>query len=653
MSARGSSVKMKRTALLCLLICFSVLAGASIRPAKIFSDNMVLQRDVAIPVWGTALPGEQIILQLGTLKAVTTATPNGYWMAKLPRLTAGGPYQLEIKGNTEKIVFENVLIGDVWFASGQSNMEHPVVGWEYIPHSAVNRSEKEIVDSDYPEIRLFSVPKFPSPVKQNDLQEGSWKVAGPQSVAGFSSVAWFFSKELQKKLKVPIGIIDSSWGGTPIQTWMSRESLEPFKASVKGTDAPEKFEQNVWCEKVSASIEMNRIRRNRISYPLVGLPEKINSPDFDDSSWKLVDLLDENCHFGPIVWFRKRVLIPESFTRNLPELSLGFLNRQSQVFFNGAELGYFLYPQPVKVQIPRQLVRKGENILSIRLAQPWSGTHALGKREQFYVVDPSGGSSQNLAEGWRANDRLELVMPAAESFQNNPAFLYNGMVAPLIPYAIKGFIWYQGESNAGEAGLYGQMFEQLIVNWRTLWKNENLPFLFVQTSNIELSHEFEKKSDTWCLLREAQQKALSLPLTGMVVSLDIGDPYDVHPKNKQDFGHRLALQAFKIAYHQHVIADGPVYESVAIKGDTLVVRLKKSSCRLFGGDQKNLSGFEIAGNDGMFKEAKALLKNNLIFVFSEDVKQPLAVRYAWTNNPKCSLFNAEGLPMGPFRSMLK
>ena len=643
---------MKKTVLLYLLVCFSILAGANIRPAKIFSNNMVLQRDVAIPVWGTALPGEQIHLQIGVSKAITTAKSNGYWMVKLPRLAAGGPYRLEIKGNTESIVFENVLIGDVWFASGQSNMEHPMKGWEYIPHSAVNHSEKEITDSDYPEIRLFSVPKFPSPVVQNDLQEGSWNVAGPQSVAGFSAVAWFFSKELNRKLKVPIGIIDSSWGGTPIQTWMGRELLEQFETSVKLTHTPEKFEQKVWCKKVSESIEKNRIRRNQISYPLAGLPEKINSPDYDDSSWKSVGLLDENYHFGNIVWFRKQLIITEPFASNQLELSLGFLNRQGQVFFNGTELGYFLYPRPVKVLIPRELVHKGENVLSIRLAQPWSEPRAFGKSEQFYVVDSSGLLRVNLAEGWRANDRLEPVIPAVDSYQNNPAYLYNGMVAPLIPYAIKGFIWYQGESNAGEAGLYGQMFQQLIVNWRTLWKNENLPFLFVQTSNIELSHEFEKKADTWCLLREAQQKALSLPLTGMVVSLDMGDPYDVHPKNKQDFGHRLALQAFKIAYHQNIVADGPVYESVAIKGDTLVVRLKEPSCRLIGGVQKKLSGFEIAGNDGMFKEAKALLKNNLIFVFSANVSQPLAVRYAWTNNPRCSLFNAEGLPMGPFRLTL-
>ena len=609
---------------------------------------MVLQREVAIPVWGTANPGVKITVRLISSEVKTITQANGCWKVELPPVVAGGPYTLTIAGDSESIEFSDVLVGDVWFASGQSNMEHPVNGWEYIPHSSVADSEKEIADSKYPEIRLFSVPKYPSPVEQKDLPGGKWEISGPESVAGFSSTAWFFGKELHQKLKVPVGIIHSSWGGTPIQTWMSRESIEPYKASVKLPAIPEHFDLKEWSEKVAESIEKNRVRRNQISYPVAGLPEKINQSDFNDSSWRSVDILSESSRFGNVAWLRKKIFIPGTVSSKQLELSLGFLGRQSQVFFNGTELGYFLYPQPVKIEIPGQLVHVGENIISIRLAQPWGATQAFGNREQFFIANSNRSFSCNLASEWKANDQLEPIIPVVESYQNNPAFLFNGMVVPVVPYAIKGFIWYQGESDAGQPRLYEKMFQQLIVDWRKLWNQGDLPFLFVQTSNIELSHEFDKKSDSWCLLREAQQKALSLPNTGMAVSLDMGNPYDVHPKNKREFGHRLALQAYRVAYHQDVIADGPVYTSYEIKGDTVVVQLSDLSSQLIARNPKDLSGFEIAGRDGLFRQAKGYLRGKKVDVFSENVKNPVAVRYAWTNNPCCSLFNESGLPLAPF-----
>jgi len=226
------------------------------------------------------------------------------------------------------------------------------------------------------------------------------------------------------------------------------------------------------------------------------------------------------------------------------------------------------------------------------------------------------------------------------------------MIAPIIPYGIKGFIWYQGESNAGQPLLYEKLFKQLILDWRKLWKRDDLPFLFVQTSNIELSHQFEKKSDSWCLLREAQQKALSLPNTGMAVSLDMGDPYDVHPKNKQDFAHRLVIQALKVAYHQNVISDGPVYSSIKIKGNTLIIYMDDSTSHLKVINPKSLSGFEIAGKDKIYYQAKGVLKDKVIYLTSDNVENPIAVRYGWTNNPKCSLFNQNGLPVAPFNYLV-
>jgi len=636
--------------ILTALLLVTIYTFGQLEPAKIFSDNMVLQREATVPVWGTANPGERVDVSLQTETVNSIADVDGRWKVNLPQFQAGGPFILTIKGASTMIEFKNVMIGDVWFASGQSNMEHPVQGWEWIPHSTIFHWRGEISDSNYSEIRLFSVPHYPSPNEQKDLPTGKWEIASPESVAGFSSTAWFFGKELHKKLKVPIGIINSSWGGTPIQTWMSSESLELFRDSVDFPAIPVNFDQKEWSEKVEDSIEKNRIRRNQISFPKVGLLDKINRLDFDESSWKSTGLLDPGNHFENIVWLRKKIIIPETVASQELELSLGFLNRQSQIFLNGKEIGYFTYPQQIKIEIHKNLVYEGENILSIRLAQPFGLSQVLGRKEQFYIANSDHSFAFRLTEDWKANDMLESSNPAAKSYQNSPAFLYNGMVAPIIPFAIKGFIWYQGESDAGRPHLYEKMFQQMIVDWRKCWKQVDIPFLFIQTSNIELSHEVDKNADSWCLLREAQQKALSLPYTGMAVSVDIGDQYDVHPKNKQEFGRRLALQALKIAYHQDVIADGPVYESFDIKGDTVVVNLKDNDCPVKNENHLGLRSFEICGKDSVFHAANAYLRINKIYVFSEKVKNPVAVRYAWTNNPKCCLFNSAGLPLAPFRT---
>jgi sialate O-acetylesterase len=635
--------------LVILLLFTNFLSFGQIRTAKIFSDNMVLQRDVTIPVWGTATPGEQITVQLAASRASATTLPDGTWKIYLPRLSEGGPWILKIKGATNQIEYKNVLIGDVWFASGQSNMEHPVSGWEWIPYSAISNFKEEIADSNYPEIRLFTVPKYPSPKEQPDLQSGKWEMAAPATVSGFSSTAWFFGKELYQKLKVPVGLIHCSWAGTPIQTWMSRELLEIFKDSLMLPEVPATFDAHDWTEKMAESIEMSRIRRNQISYPKPELPDRINSSNFDDSKWESAELLNGKSHFGNVVWFRKTFVVPDPFASQHLLLSLGFLNRQSQVFLNGTELGYFLYPQPVKIEIPPQIVLNGENVLTIRLAQPFGESQVLGKKEQFWLSNSDQSFVTDLSGTWKVNNQLEKVIPAAKSYQNNPAYLFNGMVAPVIPYAMKGFIWFQGESDASRPLLYENMFRHLIADWRKLWRQDDLPFLFIQTSNIELTHESGTYDDSWCLLREAQQQALSLTNTGMVVSADIGNPFDVHPKNKQDFGYRLALQAFKVAYHQDVIADGPVFGSLEIKGDTVVVLMKERDSQLVTITPLNLPGFEIAAKEGPYYEAKAFLKNNKVHIFSDRIKSPAKIRYGWRNNPRCSVFNLAGLPLAPFR----
>ena len=620
---------------------------AQIVPARIFSDNMVLQREVGIPVWGTAAPGEPITVSIGRKTASCTVDDSGKWKVFLPQLKASGPFRLKITGNSDSIVFNNVLIGDVWFASGQSNMDHPVQGWDVIPNSAIGNYKEELQNANSPEIRLFSVPKFPSPVEQNNLIGGEWQMASTESVSGFSAIGWFFAKKLNADLNVPIGIIQASWGGTAIRTWLDRQSMELFRDSITLPHLPENFNEAEWEETAISSIKKDRVRRNQISYPTERLIAKIMDAGYNDSDWIVTDFpFEKNSN---VVWFRKKINIPNEDSTQPFQLSLGFLNRQSQVFFNGNELGYFQYPKPVRIEIPQKIIRPGGNVLTIRLAQPFGAVQTLGEKDQFYIANTDDSFHINLAEDWKMNSELEPVNGAEESFQNNPAFLFNGMVAPVIPFGIKGFIWYQGESDAGRPFLYENMFRQLIIDWRQRWQMGDLPFLFIQISNIEHSHHFENYNDSWCLLRTAQQKALALPNTGMVVSVDIGDPYDVHPKNKKEFAERLALQAEEKVYGKKVVSDGPLAKSFSVKDNAIVVKFKMEG-KLTVNSDKGFNNFEVAGADNQYYPAEIKLSGNQIVLSSPEIKNPLTARYAWRTNPKCTLYNSPRLPAAPFNT---
>ncbi len=630
-----------------LLLIFCFESTAIIRPVKIFSNNMVLQREIKIPVWGKATPGEVITVKFDNKIVSGITNSSGEWKVILPEFKAGGPFVLKITGKSDSIIFKNILVGDVWLASGQSNMEHPVQGWEWIPHSEVDNFEEELQDTRYPEIRLFEVPKFPSPVKQDDLTGGEWQTASPESVAGFSSIGWFFAKKLNTDLNIPIGIINSSWGGTAIRTWLDRESLELFKDSISLPAKPYNFNQTAWQEIALSSIEKHRIRRNQVSYPDKGLKETITGNDYDDSSWQSVNFPNENNSFENVVWFRKKIIIPEDNINQPLHLSLGFLNRQSQIFLNGTELGYYQYPKPISIDIPGNILRPGENDLTIRIAQPFGKVQIFGNKDSFFITNSKGSFLLNIAENWKANASLEYINEVEESFQNNPAYLFNGMIAPIIPYGIKGFIWYQGESDTGRPYLYEKLFQQLITSWRQKWSLGDLAFLFIQISNIELSHNFESSNDSWCQLRLAQQKALSLPNTGMVVSFDIGNPYDIHPKNKKKFAERLALQAEEKLYGKNVISDGPVAKSFSIIGNTVIVQFNTKG-KLKTIDKNILNQFEIEGVDGKYYQARGEIRGNNIFIISPFVKEPISARYAWENNPKFILYNTDELPASQF-----
>lgn len=631
-----------------LLLIFYSSSFAEIKPARIFSDNMVLQREIKIPIWGTAAPGEKIVVFFNGKFASGNTDISGKWKIFLPEFKAGGPFSLTIAGESDSTTFENVLIGDVWFASGQSNMTHPVRGWEWIPHSAIENYKDELQDTNYPKIRLFNIPKFTSPIEQDDLIAGEWQMASTSSVEDFSAIAWFFAKKLNTDLNIPIGIIHASWGGTPIRTWLDRPSLELFSHSIDLPPLPKNLDQNEWKETTLSSIEKHRIRRNQISYPPKGLTEKVTNINYDDADWIETDFpFEKTSH---VTWFRKKINIPEMYSNQPLQLSLGFLNRQSNVFLNGVELGYFQYPKPVTTEISPTILKQGENILTIRLAQPFGPAQTFGKKDDFFIATSDNAFHCDLSKNWKMNAQLETVNSPEKSFQNNSTFLFNGMVAPIIPFGIKGFIWYQGEADAGHPYLYEKMFKQLILSWRQKWSNHNLPFLFVQTSNTKHSHHFDTNDDSWSLIREVQKEALTLPNTGMAVSIDIGDLYDVHPKNKKDFAERLALQAEEKVYGISLVSDGPLANSYSVKENTIEVNFKtKDNIVIIQSNNNN--GFEIAGPDGKYFPARVEFKGNQLILSSPEIDRAINARYAWSNNPVCTLFNSSGLPGAPFNTL--
>lgn len=521
-----------------ILVCPDA-ALAELRVAGIFSDNMVLQRNEPIWVWGTAAPKEVLTVCLDTESVRCKADAKGHWKVGLSAREAGGPYILTIQSNPDTMIFRDLLIGDVWFASGQSNMEHPMEGWKWVPDSEVYSSKEEIADSDYPEIRLFTVPKYPSSQEVEDVPEGKWEVAGPRSVRGFSSTAWFFGKALYSDLKVPVGIINCSWAGTSIKTWVSKEVMTQFSDSLHVSDLPVIPSRS----EVMRAVTENQARRYLISYPA---PWQIDELDrLADTSWFPLLIPDINQPLQEVVWIKKEVEIPEAPAKEVQELSLGFLNGQSIVYFNGTKVGSYSYPEPVVALIPRRLVRPGKNRLTVRLSRPFGSPVAEGESGLFYLSARDRSHRCELAGEWLATTSLDTIPLSQEEYRNFPCALFNGMVSPCLKLRIKGVIWFQGEDDLARPHLYKRMFHALVSDWRKKWEIKELPFLYVQLTEGVTSPQ-GKKDIRRRVFWNYQQ--LSLPLTGMVVSYDVGDPYDVHPRNKKEIGERLARKALEIAY---------------------------------------------------------------------------------------------------------
>lgn len=636
-----------------LILCFSALlifpgmAFAQLTCPQLFSDHMVLQREIDISVWGWSEPGEKISVALAGSQVKTTADEKGNWKAEIPQKPAGGPYQLIVQGEKEELLFTDVLIGDVWFASGQSNMEHPLAGWPWIPQSQIKGYDLEMKDIDYPGIRLFQVPKMPLPDVAKDFEESDWLLPSQQSLKDFSSTAWFFAKELYEKTGVPIGIIHSSWGGTSIKSWLSPELVNQWNEELDYCPKSLDFNSEVWKKAESTSLENTLKRRLTISFP----NEKdllMSNLEYDDHEWEEISSFNKKMSYDNVGWFRKEVEIPSEEVNESWKLSLGFLNRESRIYINGRELAFFLYPEPAIATIPPGWFRTGKNVITIRLAAPFGVIGLEGDLRDFSLVGSSEKYSVSLAGNWRyQNDRKEGFGAMSTNY-NIPTYLYNGMIAPAVEFGIKGFIWYQGEADVARPEMYRKIFPAMIADWRSKWDIGNLPFIYVQLTGIELNSDFGSRSNSWSALREVQKETLKVPATGMVVSIDLGDPFDVHPKNKQEFGRRLALQALNIAYEVPVESDGPKLQKATVQSDTVFLEFSENQIQLVSNSIKEPQSFELAGENGVYYIGKAKQVGNKILVVSEMVKNPQWIRYGWENNPSEFIFGLNGLPVSPF-----
>ena len=635
--------------------CTGVLQAKVVLPS-VFTDNMVLQQKTDITFYGDATKNKQLTVKTGWngKEYHTEADGQGKWSLKIPTPAAGGPYEITFSDG-KKLQLKNVMIGEVWFCSGQSNMEMPVAGW-----GKVMNYEQEIAEAAYPAIRLFQVKKNTSlaPLKEVESTLGGWQECSSATVPEFSALAYFYARALWKELNVPIGVIDCTWGGTPAEAWTNHETLrqvmgfreEMDKLERLGFD-PNRMEQAYSEERAhwqSLFTEKDKGMENgKLCWTAPSLSEEdwqtISLPGY----WEGKGLKD----FDGIIWFRRSLEIPAEWAGKPLTLRLGMIDDEDITYFNGVEIARGAgYMTPRTYTIPAKLVKAGKAVLAVRVSDFGGEGGIHGKAEDLYVE--ADGKRISLAGDWKYRIGLSLtgfppapISPVQSS--SYPTVLFNAMVKPWTAFPIKGVIWYQGEANVGRSEQYGDLFPALITDWRRQWRSD-FPFYFVQLANFMESKKIQPDSE-WAALREAQTKALKLDQVGMAVTIDIGLADDIHPKNKQEVGRRLALVALAGSYGKNVSSSAPVFQNYIIKGNKMELDFgqKQDGFQIKG---TTLKGFTIAGPDRVFYPAEAMVHDGKIILSSTEVPAPLAARYGWADNPDCNLYGENGLPVAPFRT---
>ncbi|KIO51670.1 9-O-acetylesterase [Flavobacterium hibernum] len=614
---------------------------------RLISDGMILQRDTKVKIWGWASPKEKIQLDFNhkTYKAETNA--EGKWTIVLPSQKAGGPYEMTLKGNST-IVLKNILFGDVWVCSGQSNME--------LPMDRLKDKYKEVIaKAENPNIRQFLVPdQYYFTNEKEDFTSGEWVSANPVSVLQFSGVAYFFALEIYEKYKIPIGLINSALGGSPAESWISEKSVKKF---------PDYYQEYLKYKdgKLEVQIDQNDKKVSNDWYKLanntdLGLKNNWSNPEFNDINWKTMNVPgywadNQLGNVNGVVWFRKEFSIPK-VKENTAKLILGRIVDADSVYVNGQFVGTTSYQYPPRIySFNANILKEGKNEIAVRIINnSGKGGFVLDKPYELVL----GKDTLDLKGSWKYELGAKMLPLPGQTFVRwKPVGLYNAMIAPLKNYSIKGVLWYQGESSTKKPSEYFSLMETLITNWRTQWQQPKLPFLVVQLTNF-MDPKTEPVESNWAALRQQQLNTLAIPNTGLAVTIDLGEWNDIHPLNKYDVGKRLSLQARKKVYgEKDLVASGPLFKAMEQKGNKLILSFTDTGSGLLAKDNTSLKGFAIANNDGKFVWANATIEGDKIVVWNDTISNPSKVRYAWADNPvEANLYNKENLPASPFESDL-
>lgn len=628
-----------------LLLVFSASLRAEISLPKLFTDHAVLQRDVPVPVWGWGAPGEAVTLTMAGQILKTKADQNGNWKLLLAPHPAGGPFDMTVKGKNS-LVLKDLLYGEVWLCSGQSNMQCDLRFFGLKPDTLLDNA---------PEIRYFGVAVDLDYLPKKDVKKGRWQKATVESVCEFSATAYFFGRHLYQHLHVPIGLISANLGATSIETWMSAGALKPFPQFNDLVGQIESSGKNF--DQILDNLKTFRTRWDTAWYYKndPGMAQHWEDPATDLSDWKDIQIpaLWEDAglpNYDGSVWFRREFDLPAGFRGDTFNIALNQIDDYDIAWVNGVKIGEtFGCRNWRNYFFPTNMLKPKGNVLVVRVFDTggkgglytnafWGNPILVGpwKFKPGVQINPSNFPKPELVNG---------------SFFTHPTLLYNGNIAPLQPYAIKGAIWYQGESNVERSAEYANLLPALIQDWRQHWGQGDFPFLIVQLANY-YGEQAEPSESQWAELRESQMKALQLPNTAIATAIDIGDANDIHPKNKLGVGTRLGLAAQKVAYGENVVASGPVYQSHLLEGNRLRITFSETVAGLVSKDKYGyLRGFAVAGADKKFHWAMAYIEGNSVVVFSPSVPAPVAVRYAWADNPgPLDLYNSAGLPALPFRS---
>lgn len=635
-----------------VLLLASGFAHATVELPLIFSDGMVLQRDRPIPVWGTADARSRVRIEFDGHRAEAVADRHGRWRLVLPAHAAGGPYRMQIVGVDASRELRDILVGDVWLASGQSNMEWPL--------SRAANAATEIARATDPTIRHFRIPHAWSGQPRWQLEGGSWIASSPETAGDFSAVAHLFARDIRAVAGVPIGIIDSSWGGSRIEAWMDAEALDIDPAQV-ARDA-----ERMRAEEEAA---LSETRRRLAFWKAMPADDTgWQAEHLDERDWVSVSvpMLWEQAGWtglDGVAWYRTAFELSDAQAKHGIRLSMGRVDDSDRTWVNGVLVGGMReqWNTPRRYEVPAAVLHAGRNVLAVRVEDGGGGGGIHGAPEELCLTTVDLACLP-LQRAWRFRV-ADAKFSSIDGKQWKPTLLYNRMIAPLRDFPLRGVLWYQGESNADtreDAWRYRQQFAAMIRQWRGQWRDPELPFLWAQLANFGSGRDTPMDSP-WALLRESQSMALALPYTAQAVTIDIGNPRDIHPTNKQDVAHRLALAARRIAYGQTQTHAAPVFERVEFVGDQARVRFDHGHALAVRNGGNRVGGFVLAGADRRFHPAQATLVDGIVVVRSPQVAEPHAVRYGWRDNPDdadlvgtdlvgTDLVGRGQLPVAPFRS---